>query len=52
LRIGQADPIRSERSAHDVPHQRYMDADLHLGDEAVDLRIGGSARIGLNGPAC
>src|SRR5437879_8210059 len=28
-----------------------MNADLHLGDEAVDLRIGRGARIGLNDPA-
>ncbi len=51
FRIGQADLIRSERSAHDIPHQRYMNADLHLGDEAIDLRIGCGARIGLNDPA-
>src|SRR5258705_13498607 len=28
-----------------------MNANLHLGDEAVDLRIGRGARIGLNDPA-
>jgi len=27
-----------------------MNADLHLGDEAIDLRIGSGARIGLNDP--
>jgi hypothetical protein len=51
FRIGKADLIRSERRAHDIPHQRYMNADLHLGDEAVNLRIGCGACIGLNDPA-
>ena len=51
FRIGQTYLIRSEHSAHDIPHQRYMNADLHLGDEAVDLGIGCGARIGLNDPA-
>jgi hypothetical protein len=26
LRIGHVDLIRRERSAHDIPHQRYMNA--------------------------
>jgi hypothetical protein len=50
FRIGQSDPIRSERGAHDVPHQRYVNTDLHFGEEAVDLRIGCGAGIGLDDP--